>query len=107
MSSTLTWIADDSKLGTLSQTAYNLRFSPPRITVIRRYHPLEGEQFDVLAERGRCLDVRLEDGTTMRIPREWTNADGLPPEQHTPDAVFTVSSFRELIEIVDALRERT
>ena len=96
-----------SATGTLSQTAYHLRFSPAEITVIRRHHPLEGEQLEVLAERGRGLDVRLSDGTSMRIPRDWTDADGSPPGQPlTSEAVYSVKAVRELIELVRALRDR-
>jgi len=71
-----TWIAASSRTGTLSQTAYHLRVTEPRVTVIRRHHPLEGQQLEVLAERGTRIDVRLRDGTSMRMPRSWTDADG-------------------------------
>jgi hypothetical protein len=68
-----------------------------------------GEQLEVLVEgRGDHLSVRLPNGSTTRIPRAWTDADGATecrePESMT---VFTAEALRELIEIVDALLRRT
>ena len=75
--------------------------------MVRRHHPLEGRRLEVLAERGKELDVRLRDGTTMRIPRRWTDADGSPGSPAaSPDAVFTIDSLRTLIDLVRAFRGR-
>jgi hypothetical protein len=51
------------------------------------------------------LVVRLGDGTTMRVPRAWTDADGTPPEP-ARESVFTVEALRELLDRVARLRER-
>jgi hypothetical protein len=96
------------RTGSLSQTAYHLRVSPSTVTVTRPHHPLEGRQLEVLAERGACIDVLLRDGTSMRIPRSWTDADGSPViERPVREAVFTVGAIRELLELVRAFRGRT
>jgi hypothetical protein len=53
----------------------------------------------------RQLVVRLGDGTTLRVPRAWTDADG-PPPPPTGATVFTVEVLRELLDHVARLRER-
>lgn len=52
------------------------------------------------------LVVRLRDGTTLRVPRAWTDADGMPPEA-ARESVFTVDALRELLERVALLRRGT
>jgi hypothetical protein len=56
----------------------------------------------------RFLVVRLGDGSTMRMPRRFTNADGAdgqgPPQPGCADAVFTVEAIRELMVVVNALQ---
>jgi len=49
--------------------------------------------------------VRLRDGTSMRLPRAWTDADGAAPSKRS-DHVFSAESLRELIEHVDILGRR-
>jgi hypothetical protein len=49
--------------------------------------------------------VRLDDETTMRLPRAWTDADGPPPSG--PERVFSVDAMLELIQCIDALGRRT
>ena len=49
--------------------------------------------------------VRIADGTTMRIPRAWTDADGAPP--HEPaETVFGIDALRDLLRLVDAFGAR-
>lgn len=48
--------------------------------------------------------VRLADGTPMRIPRAWTDADGMEREP-ARESVFTVEALRELLERVALLRQ--
>jgi hypothetical protein len=56
--------------------------------------------------RGRTqIVVRLCDGTSMRLPRGWTDLDG-DPQQHTADRIFTADALRALVHLVDALRGR-
>jgi hypothetical protein len=50
------------------------------------------------------LVVRLGDGTTLRVPRAWTDADGPLPEPAC-ESVFTVEALRELLDQVARLRE--
>jgi hypothetical protein len=51
------------------------------------------------------LVVRLHDGTTLRVPRAWTDADGPPPEP-AGESVFTVEALRSLLALVARLRDR-
>ena len=97
-----------SSTGRLSQTAYILRDTPERVKVTRRHHPLRGRDLEVLIQQGKTLlVVRLPDGSTMRIPRAWTDADGGGvPEGPAVTSVYTPESLRELIRLVDALRGR-
>jgi len=94
--------------GRLSQTAYILRHTPERVKVTRRHHPLRDRELEVLIEQGKTLlVVRLPDGSAMRIPRAWTDADGgAVPEELSVTGVYTPESLRELIGLVDALRAR-
>ena len=42
----------------------------------------------------------------MRLPRAWTDADGMPAESGGTEAVFSVEAIRALLEMVEALRRR-
>ncbi len=88
----------------LSLTKYKLKRTPERVTITRRHHPLQGESFEVLMEGDERIVIRLANGTPMRIPRCWTNADGVPdtltPERHR---TLSVDSLRALIVVVDGL----
>jgi hypothetical protein len=76
------------------------------VTVIRRHHPLAGQSVEVL-KGGQHLIVRLRDGSTMRLPRSWTDADGVPVSRPAPPSnVFTIAALRELIALLEALRRR-
>jgi hypothetical protein len=76
------------------------------VTITRRHHPLKGQTFDVLQTGPQQLVVRVLGGLAMRLPREWTNADGAPAETSEADAVFSVDAIRALLEIVEALHRR-
>ena len=54
----------------------------------------------------RELVIRAVDGVVMRVPRAWTDADGVTQADAGPDAVFTVEAIRALVELVEALRGR-
>ncbi|MGH7288905.1 MAG: hypothetical protein ACREI8_12895 [Myxococcota bacterium] len=73
--------------------------------VARRHHPLEGQVVKVLTGGPAQVVVRLRDGTSMRLPRAWTDADGAPPSNRS-EHVFSAESLRELIEHVDILGRR-
>jgi hypothetical protein len=49
--------------------------------------------------------VRVADGTTMRIPRAWTDADGAPPNE-TSETVFSIEALRDLLRLVEAIGTR-
>jgi hypothetical protein len=50
--------------------------------------------------------VLLDDGTTMRLPRAWTDADGTASRDPT-ESVFSVDALRELVDLVEAIGRRT
>jgi len=63
-------------------TTYSHDSAATRVTVTRRHHPLQGQTLD-LVKRGRTqIVVRLDDGTSMRLPRAWSSLDG-DPSPHT------------------------
>jgi len=49
--------------------------------------------------------VRLRDGSSMRLPHAWTDADAAAPTKRV-ERVFSADALRELIESVDRLRRR-
>jgi len=75
------------------------------VRVARRHHPLEGQVVEVVTGGPTQIVVRLRDGTSMRLPRAWTDADGARPPSGT-ERVFSIDAMRELIERVDALGRR-
>ena len=86
-------------------TTYSRGSAATRVTVTRRHHPLQGQALD-LVNRGRTqIVVRLGDGTSMRVPRAWTDVDGVP-SQHIAGTIFTVDALRALLDLIDALRAR-
>jgi hypothetical protein len=68
---------------------------------------LEGKEFEVLRWGKAQLVVRHPDSVTMRLPRAWTDAGGatLPPK-FEPDTQLTLASLRDLVRLVDALKDR-
>ena len=73
--------------------------------MVRRHHPLQGEQFEVLINGKNQLAIRLRDGSSMRIPREWTDVDGKAIEgEPAVSSILTSESIRELVELVDAVK---
>jgi len=75
------------------------------VRIARRHHPLEGQVVEVATGGPTQIVVRLRDGTTMRLPRAWTDADGAPSPSRA-ERVFSEDALRELIERIDALRRR-
>ena len=80
--------------------------TPPEITITRRHHPLQGQTFKVVRGGPRELVIQAVDGVVMRLPRGWTDADGVTQGAADADAVFTVEAIRALVELVEALRGR-
>ena len=73
--------------------------------MVRRHHPLQGQRFEVLIEGKKHLAIRLQDGSSMRILRDWTDVDGKSIEGEPAfSATLTSEAIRELIELVDAVR---
>jgi hypothetical protein len=96
------------KAGTSSHNRYYhcVTPTPSRVTITRRHHPLQGLALEVLHTGPRELVVRAPDGFSMRLPRAWTDADGVAAETSEADAVFSVDAIRALLEIVEALHRR-
>jgi hypothetical protein len=68
---------------------------------------LLGTEVEVLVEGGGDeLTVALPGGSSMRLARAWTNADGEPSPSRSQPSTFTVEALRELLELVAALRRR-
>jgi hypothetical protein len=88
-----------------AQNQYCRSHPPTAVTLTRRHHPLAGQVLQLVLNGPTQLVVRLGDGTTLRVPRAWTDADGPPPES-TCESVFTVEAMRELLDHVARLRER-
>ncbi len=80
--------------------------TPSRVTLTRRHHPLQGHTFEVLQTGSRQLVVRGLDGVAMKVPRTWTDADGVCADNPDSEAVFSVEAIRTLLEMVEALRRR-
>ncbi len=74
--------------------------------MIRLHHPLVGKEFIVLKGGAKEILVQLEDGSTMKLPRSWTDADGAQTPLRERQTRFTVESLRRLITLLDALMER-
>ena len=88
-----------------SQNEYCRSRPPTAVTLTRRHHPLAGQVLELVLNGPTQLVVRLGDGTTLRVPRAWTDADGTPPEP-TRESVFTVEALRDVLDHVARLRER-
>ena len=94
-------------MGRLSRTKYILRNTPERVAITRRHHPLKHRTFEVLMSGKQRITIRLADGTAMRIPRDWTDADGVTPDgDGGREGFFAIESLRQLINLVDALSSR-
>ena len=94
-------------MGRLSRTKYNLRNTPERVTITRPHHPLLDQVFEVLMGGNERITIRLADGTSMRVPRLWTDADGVAPhDARRRDGFFTVNSLRRLVALAEALMSR-
>ena len=94
-------------VGKLSRTKHILQNSPLYVKVARRHHPLYDQELEVLNSNKQTLVLRLADGSAMKMPRAWTNADGAAPAPELSlSSVFTVEALRELLALVGTLRDR-
>ena len=94
--------------GVLSQTEYIRKDSLTHIRVTRRHHPLHGQELEVLTHGKRHVVVRSPDGLSMKLPRSWTDTDGVGVDGVgvDGDTIFTVGSLRELGVLLEALAQR-
>ena len=96
-----------SRGGRSSHTKYDLQNLPERVEVTRRHHPLFGRELEVIRANKVMLTIRLRDGSTMKVPRAWTNAGRATGVVEPPCcSVLTNEGVRELIDLVSAMRRR-
>ena len=88
-----------------SQSEYDLTSPASTVRLTRRHHPLAGQVLELVQSGRTQVVVRLGDGTTLRVPRAWTDADGPPPEP-TRASVCTVEALRAMLDHVARLRAR-
>jgi len=101
------WAAADYRRDVLSQTEYIRKDFPTHIRVTRCHHPLHGQELEVLTHGKRHVVVRSPDGLSMKLPRSWTDIDGVGfGGDSSGDAIFTVESLRELGVLLEALAQR-
>ncbi len=81
--------AESWPTGKQQHTKYSRSSTPSDVTVTRRHHPLLGQRLNVVSGGASAIVVRIADGTTMRIPRVWTDADGASP--HESPKLFSAS----------------
>jgi len=74
------------------------------VRLVRKHHPLEGQTFEVVLGGRATVVVRLGDGTRMRLPRSWTDMDGIATS--AAERLCTVDSLREVLELLEALRRK-
>ena len=94
---------------TLGRASHTTQYHPctaEQVTVIRRYHPLDGKQLEVVHQLKHSVIVDLPDGTRLKLPNTWTDLAPPPPQHASLETTFTVESLRELITLVDALIRR-
>ena len=78
------------------------------MTITRPHHPLHGHAFEVLMGGNERITIRLADGTSLRVARRWTDADGVvPSDGKRRDRCFTVDSLRRLVLLVEAFLSRS
>ena len=81
--------------------------TPPKVKITRRHHPALGQTFEVLRGGPRQLVLRGPQGLVVRVPRSWTDADGVVLAHGGDETAYNVESIRELTELVDALIRRS
>jgi hypothetical protein len=68
---------------------------------------LFGRELEVIRANKVMLTIRLHDGSTMKVPRAWTNAGRvmgvIEPRRCS---ILTIEGVRELIDLVSVLRRR-
>jgi hypothetical protein len=68
---------------------------------------LREQVFEVLVGGNERITIRLTDGSSMYIPRGWTDADRTGPQHaRARDSFLTIDALRRLIALVEALLSR-
>ena len=87
-------------MGRLSQTKYYRSDPAPTVSVIRRHHPLHGRPLELLLSGGNeTVTVRLPDGSSMKLPRRWTDIDALSCPELAGDSQISLEGLRELLSV--------
>jgi hypothetical protein len=66
---------------------------------------LFGQRLEVVSGGTSAIVVRVGDGTAMRLPRGWTDAEGTPPNVPS-ETVFSIEALRDLLRLIDAIGPR-
>jgi hypothetical protein len=75
--------------------------------VTRPHHPLRGQEFEILRNGKNFVEILRADGTSMRMPRHWTDIDGNESCRVLDgDEIFTTQSLRDLKRLLEALSGR-
>ena len=108
-SSLASWAAGSCHGGRSSQTTQDPSTSPSRlrVRVIKRHHPLEGQELELVRNGKSQLVVRNPDGMTMRIPRTWTDVDGADGALILSETQLTIITLRSLLHLTQLLGGRT
>ncbi|MCC6194850.1 MAG: hypothetical protein IT518_10325 [Burkholderiales bacterium] len=98
--------AASSPMGRLSQTKYYLSDLPSKLTIIRRHHPLETKELELLSGGKTWVVLRLADGSALKILRRWTDADGAVCTELAGHSQLALGGLRELLALLERLRAR-
>jgi hypothetical protein len=84
---------------------------PTHVTIIHPHHPLKGQKLElirVLREPNSRLIVKLPDGASTHLERDWTDYAQLSGAVALPDSthLLQIEGLRELIKMVDQTRSR-
>jgi len=106
--STSSWTVDYCVEGGTPHTKQQLSPSAdlPRVKITRRYHPLQGQELEVISDGPLEVTVRHPDTLAMRIPRNWTDADGVANAPLPSDTELNTASLRDLLHLVEILERR-
>ena len=107
MSLMRTCAAGGWNMGRLSQTKYCLSDPTSTTTVVRRHHPLCGQKLELLFCGGkRTVTVRLHDGSSMKLPRRWTDLDAPPCQELGGDSRVCLKGLCELLSVFASVSAR-
>jgi len=107
MSLMRTYVAGGWNMGRLSQTKYCLSDPTSTTTIVHRHHPLCGQKLELLFCGGKhTVTVRLHDGSSMKLPRRWTDLDATLCRELAGDSRVCLKGLRELLSVFAGVSAR-